>query len=1282
MDGLYPPGPASAPADLTKPTRRFRTHAWLAVLVLLGFVALYFLMTGWFGWTAYRLVRDGAGSGHTFVGALKALPAAFVFAFLFRGLFAVKHAHNPAAIEVRPEDEPQLFEFLNRIADEAGAPRAHRVFLSPDVNAGVFYDLSLLNLILPSKKNLELGLGLVNCLTLGELKAVLAHEFGHFAQRTMAVGRWVYIAEQVAGHIVVTRGAFDRILQFISSIDLRIAWIGWIMRLVVWSIRAVLDTGFRLVVLSRQALSREMELQADLVAVSLTGSDALVHALHKLHAADDAYGRAFGFAQGELQKGRTPEDLFAVQSRMMESVRRITGDETYGVAPPVPESGRQVHRVFPDRFAQPPRMWASHPPNRDREENAKRAYVEAPSDERPAWLLFREPEATRRQMTRHLFGLIRPDGLPEETQTAEGSVDEVDASFGRTYLHTRYRGLYLGRGVTRSAATPDELCDDLGTRTPPDDVLTRWLEGLYPEELRAELDAYFDLEEEHATLQALRDGFLTAPGGVVRYRGREIRRRDLGRVIDEVARERDGAHATILARDRACRTTHRLAARAIGGGWEEYHAQLVALLHYAEHTEADLRDADGHLQNVFAVVIADGRVSSSERQRLVLAADEAQQALARAFGQKNDVYLPDAVAKRMEIGSWAERLGDLGLGTPTADNIGDWLQIADSWLLTVAADFGSLRAVTLEVLLDAEEHIARCARGECEAGEAPEPARVPASYVTLLPGRERERQKKLDLWDRFQVAEGFFPGVARFAVAGAVLGAAFLVGGFAVEHSILVHNGLGAAVHVSIGGEESFVGPGLSAEIDLPDGDTVHIRTTTRSGELVEELDADVSNTQAQYVYNVAGAAPLAEWTAVYGPGSEPPPRMLGAPRVTRTSADVLFSEPPTSVSTRSGYATLRVLASLADSDPIEQLGALDSEEEERNLILTHARFDPAGSPHLRTWLRLAAPMPEGGDILARRLRETPDDVVLLRLEQDVAGDGRAAVCARQRERLARSPGPDAEYLGARCLPDPAARAQAFLDGYGRYPDHPFFARAAGSVLGAGGRWEEGLEALERAVRSRPDLAGELVIEMARLRRAAAPDPRAADLDDLRAQSPMLQRMLDFEQGAEWTLTGPARAYVAIAAGNLEQALSIASGADEETGAAIVRLAAASDGAPDDLRARARALAPDQGMGISTVWSAIALAVRGGDDPAPLVEEARELVPPDYVDVMLRWASADALGEDAAAVEATLRELDPALRGHARVMGVIALGPDAPPEWRREARALLFPTERPYLAGP
>ncbi|HEY8428710.1 MAG TPA: M48 family metallopeptidase [Sandaracinaceae bacterium] len=219
IDSLYPPRPEGVPADLTAPTRAYKRNAWLAFGSLVAFVALYLGLTGYFGWLVYRLVRDSFTGGHGFLGALLALPPLFFCLFLLRGLFSVKQTKDPMLVEVTEQDQPELLAFVRRVADETGAPRPHRVFLSPRVNAAVFYDLSFLNLLFPSKKNLEIGLGLVNALSLDELKAVVAHEFGHFAQRTMAVGRWVYVAQQIAGHVIATRSWLDGLLAGVSRVD-------------------------------------------------------------------------------------------------------------------------------------------------------------------------------------------------------------------------------------------------------------------------------------------------------------------------------------------------------------------------------------------------------------------------------------------------------------------------------------------------------------------------------------------------------------------------------------------------------------------------------------------------------------------------------------------------------------------------------------------------------------------------------------------------------------------------------------------------------------------------------------------------------------------------------------------------------------------------------------------------------------------------------------------------------------------------------------------------------
>src|SRR5436190_15801870 len=204
--------PAAPLADLAKPTAAYRRHAWAAVGALVAFLLAYLGLAGWFLYTAYKLTfgaHAGASSGW---GWLVALCAAFLAVFMLKALLFVKAGQLGRTLEIKRAEQPRLFEDLDRLADRAGAPRPHRVFVSARVNAAVFYDLSVLNLLFPSRKNLEIGLGLVNALSLGELHAVLSHELGHFAQRSMVVGRWAYVAQQIAGHLVARRDMLDDFL--------------------------------------------------------------------------------------------------------------------------------------------------------------------------------------------------------------------------------------------------------------------------------------------------------------------------------------------------------------------------------------------------------------------------------------------------------------------------------------------------------------------------------------------------------------------------------------------------------------------------------------------------------------------------------------------------------------------------------------------------------------------------------------------------------------------------------------------------------------------------------------------------------------------------------------------------------------------------------------------------------------------------------------------------------------------------------------------------------------
>lgn len=772
----FPTGPDFVPDGLTAPTPGYRRNATLAMLSLGGFMLFYLALMIWFGWSAWAIFRDMAAMPdlNIMLGVAGA-SSAFLAIFMAKGLLFIQRSEGPRDYELKRADHPRLFRFLNAIAEEAGAPKPHRVFLSPRVNASVSYDLSLLNLIMPARKNLEIGLGLVNVLSLGELKAVLAHEFGHFAQKTMAVGRWVYIAQQVATQIVNRRDALDSFLVGLGRFDLRVAWIGWTLQFVVWSLRSLIDTLLMGVILAQRALSREMEFQADLVSVSLCGSDALINALHKLSGADDAMQRATNFAVNEKLAGKPVADVFTVQSRILEHLRDIYADPHYGADPAAPEGPPNAHRVFKSSIAAPPRMWATHPANTDREDNAKFHYVPCQTDSRSAWELFPDAAALRVDVTSHMLKDVTaaaPTEGASQFAPEEETLARLDENYTHILVNPRYRGAYLGRPVARDFKSVQDMY-----ALPAD---TRDLQGaiasLYAPSFGDALEKLRELHEEKFNFEGLRKGYLKAPSGVVRWRGDEVSPRELPRILKSLEEEIAPLEDETRNHARRVRGLHMAAATKLGQGWDQYLLGLASLVHYLEHTTADLLDLDGVLQNVFAVVMADGTVSKKELKRLIAASNDLHTGLAGIYATAGEVRLDERVASRTDIHDFSAALGPFTLVPADQQNIGAWLNGIGGWTSATIGLLNVCRNAALQELLLCEDEVASMLSLEGAIPHAPAPAVTPASYPRLMTNESRPRQTKLRWWDRFQTADGWIAATARTLVALTVVGSVIALG--------------------------------------------------------------------------------------------------------------------------------------------------------------------------------------------------------------------------------------------------------------------------------------------------------------------------------------------------------------------------------------------------------------------------------------------------------------------------------------------------------------------------
>lgn len=200
----FPIKPDSPNQEITKPSSSFIKETYKVGFSIVGFVFVYFvliLLTSALafiaGFIGYVLFTSYASLITFMIGIALLLFALLIIIFLFKFLVS-KNNHNLDHLhEITASEEPEIFSFIKKVADEVGTQYPKKVYLSNEVNAYVFYDSNFWSLFFPVQKNLVLGLGLVNAINTSEFKAIIAHEFGHFSQKSMKLGSYIYYVNRV-----------------------------------------------------------------------------------------------------------------------------------------------------------------------------------------------------------------------------------------------------------------------------------------------------------------------------------------------------------------------------------------------------------------------------------------------------------------------------------------------------------------------------------------------------------------------------------------------------------------------------------------------------------------------------------------------------------------------------------------------------------------------------------------------------------------------------------------------------------------------------------------------------------------------------------------------------------------------------------------------------------------------------------------------------------------------------------------------------------------------------
>jgi Zn-dependent protease with chaperone function len=242
-------------------------------------------------------------------------PIAGVIATLFLLKPLVAHPPRPPEpLRLHPESEPVLFEFVGRLCDTLGSPKPSRIYvdLQPNAAAAVhgwrgffFGDLRL-----------TIGLALAADFDLPQFTGVLAHEFGHFAQRAGLRSYFlIQTIQQWFARVVHERDGWDEWLaRRVQSGDWRFRAVCLIATGTVAVSRKYLAVLMKMGTWLSSAFSRHMEFDADRYEAAVVGSAVFEQMSRRLPLLSVGNQLAWSDAQREWPLGRLPADIAALIS--------------------------------------------------------------------------------------------------------------------------------------------------------------------------------------------------------------------------------------------------------------------------------------------------------------------------------------------------------------------------------------------------------------------------------------------------------------------------------------------------------------------------------------------------------------------------------------------------------------------------------------------------------------------------------------------------------------------------------------------------------------------------------------------------------------------------------------------------------------------------------------------------------------------------------------------------------------------------------------------------------
>ncbi|MFI1763618.1 M48 family metallopeptidase [Streptomyces sp. NPDC020800] len=340
-------------------------RALRALVLLFGFYLLSLVLLGALAGLDIALFTWGHGPVALKVAIVSVLLAIPVVQGMF--MLRTPRGEEPAGIAVTEAEEPRLWALVRDLAAATGTRAPGRIVLTADVNAAVSERSRLLGL-LRGPRRLYLGMPLLTGLTEAQLRAVLAHEYGHFSggdtrlsalvvRGRAQIGRVIgQFHERADGKVATERARQEaasakRVAKGKKAKTVDTRGTGATYR----TMAAIYTAYGKLYLRASLSTARAQEYAADLAAARIAGRDATASALREipvLAASHDFYLDSYATLGLPAQLLPPRGEFFGGFGRLLSAregeLRKLRGElptepaSPYDSHPPIAD---RVHRI-------------------------------------------------------------------------------------------------------------------------------------------------------------------------------------------------------------------------------------------------------------------------------------------------------------------------------------------------------------------------------------------------------------------------------------------------------------------------------------------------------------------------------------------------------------------------------------------------------------------------------------------------------------------------------------------------------------------------------------------------------------------------------------------------------------------------------------------------------------------------------------------------------------------------------------------------------------------------